>query len=144
MSDAVWVVEDDLALLDAMVALLREHGLSVRGFSDPRRALELAAADPPTVLVTDLAMPGLTGVELARALRSELASACPRIVLLAGSELRRVELTLFDHVVHRPFQFASVLQKVQSFVTPRSVRRTISHVRLRDVGGITRSGGGRE
>jgi CheY-like chemotaxis protein len=88
-------------------------------------------------------MPKLTGVELARALRERLTADCPRIVLITGSELRRVELTLFDHVARKPFRFAAVLEKVQSFLAPRKVRRPRSHTRLRQLNGNARSGGER-
>ncbi len=142
MTDTVWVVEDDRALLDGLVRLLREHGLSARGFTDPERALSAALESPPHVLVTDLAMPHLTGVELAQSLRERLAGACPRIVLITGSELRRVELTLFDHVARKPFRFEAVLEKVKSFLRPRRARRVASHLRLRQTSAHTRSSGG--
>lgn len=143
MSDAVWVVEDDRTLLDGLVRLLRENDLSARGFTDPERVLARAAEDPPRIVVTDLLMPRMSGVELARALRERLAHECPRIVLITGSEVRRVELTLFDHVVRKPFRFDAVLEKVQAFLTPRSVRRAASHTRLRQVSPAARGGGGR-
>lgn len=140
MSGEVWVVDDERSILDALLVVFGSHGLTVRGFSDPQRALERALREPPCVLVTDYAMPRMNGVELARALRERLASACPRLLLVTGTDLRRVELTLFDHVVHKPFRIAELVSKVRSYVAPRAARRVESHTRLRTTEGIRRAG----
>jgi DNA-binding response OmpR family regulator len=138
----VWVVEDEGSLLSGMIAILREHGLSVRGYSDPRQALADALASPPRLLITDHAMPELGGIELARALRSSLAASCPRVLLMTSSEVRRVDLTLFDHVVRKPFQFAELLAKVNAYLTPPSITRKSSYTRMRKVTGKKDAEGG--
>jgi DNA-binding response OmpR family regulator len=133
-TDDVWVVEDDLALLSGLVTLFTNHGLRVRGFSDPKRAhADANAHGPPRVLITDFAMPELNGVELARVLRDGLKAACPRLVLITGAELRRVELTLFDHVVRKPFRFDELVQKVQSWLSIAQSRPKASHVRMQRI-----------
>jgi len=142
MSRAVWVVEDDRSLLQGIVTLLRSHGIDAQGFSDPRRALEDATREPPRVVITDFAMPGLNGVELARELRARLGARCPRLVLVTGSELRRVELTLFDQLVRKPFRFASLLPMIEGYLSVRPVRRASSEVRLRQVAQVRKVGGG--
>lgn len=129
MSREVWVVDDDRGRLDATLSLLRERGIATRGFSEPQRVVERCTADPPAVILTELSMRGSTGVELARALRERLTSACPRILLVTASPVRRAELTLFDHVVHKPFQFDALLPRIQAYLAPRTAARS-SHVRL--------------
>lgn len=145
MSGEVWVVEDDRSLLQGIVTLLKTHGVDARGFSDPGSALAAALSTPPRVLITDFAMPALSGVELARELRTRLGASCPRLVLVTGSELRRVELTLFDQLVRKPFRFAELLPLVEGYLAPRpGVRRPSSEVRLRRAGSVGRAGGERE
>lgn len=145
MSAEAWVVEDDRSLLQGIVTLLRSHGIEARGFSDPRAALEEALASPPRVVITDFAMPALSGVELARELRTRLGASCPRLVLVTGSELRRVELTLFDQLVRKPFRFAALLPLIEGYLAPRpGARRVSSQVRLRRIGSMRRAGGGGE
>ena len=142
MSGEVWVVEDDRSLLQGIVTLLKANGVDARGFSDPGSALEAALSTPPRVLITDFAMPALSGVELARELRTRLGASCPRLVLVTGSELRRVELTLFDQLVRKPFRFAELLPLVEGYLAPRpGARRPSSEVRLRRAGSIGRAGG---
>lgn len=138
----VWVVEDDRALLSGMVSLLREQGLTVLGYGDPKRALADALARPPRLVITDLAMPELNGIELARGLRTALAASCPRILLLTATEVRRVDLTLFDHVVRKPFQFAELLAKVRAYITPTDIRRSGAFARFRRVGKNDAEGSG--
>ncbi len=142
MNAEVWVVEDDRALLQGIVTLLKTNSVEARGFSDPRSALEAALATPPRVLITDFAMPALSGVELARELRTRLGASCPRLVLVTGSELRRVELTLFDQLVRKPFRFAALLPLIEGYLAPRpGARRASSEVRLRRLGSMRRAGG---
>jgi DNA-binding response OmpR family regulator len=144
MNEEIWIVDDERSILEALVTVLREHGLTVRGFCDPRRALEQALRDPPPVLLTDYAMPHLNGVDLARTLRERLASACPRILLVTARDLRRVELTLFDHVVRKPFRLADLVPKVQSYLTSPRARRPASHPRLRATALAGQAGGQRK
>ncbi len=141
MSEDVWVVDDERSILDAMVIVLREHGLGVRGFSDPTRAIDAALRDPPRVILTDYSMPQLDGVTLARTLRERLASECPRLVLVSAHDVRRVERTLFDAVVQKPFRLAELVVRVNAFLTPRAVRRASSHLRLRATAAGSRAGG---
>lgn len=109
----VWVVEDDRALLDGLITLMSDRGLRTRGFTDPERALRAARESPPRVMVTDYRMPGLDGVELAKSLREQLGPSAPRMFLVSGERLRRVELTHFDQVLRKPFRFFDLLALIE-------------------------------
>ena len=69
---AVWVVDDDPAVLVFLTELLREHGFEVQAFADPQpalaalRALQARPQAHPVALITDQTMPGLSGAELAQ------------------------------------------------------------------------------
>lgn len=68
----VLVVDDDPPILNLVGALLRKRGHQVIAVASPHEALELLDADGralPDVLVTDVAMPGLSGLELVNAVR---------------------------------------------------------------------------
>jgi DNA-binding response OmpR family regulator len=127
----VWVVEDDRSLLEGLLTLLSDNGYRTRGFTDPRRALRAARRAPPRVVVTDYRMPGLDGVELAKTLRDELGPSAPRLFLVSGERLRRVELTHFDQVLRKPFRFFDLLAMIERVLS--GPRRTGSHRRLRRV-----------
>ncbi len=126
----VWVVEDERVMLSGLCALMRAHGIEAYGFGDPRDALQRALQKPPRILVTDLLMPEMSGVELARALRDRLGGECPRLFLVTGAEPRRVELTLFDHVVRKPFRFAALLPHLVTHLGSRELRRPNARERI--------------
>jgi two-component system, NarL family, response regulator DesR len=78
----VVIAEDQSMVLGALAALLDiEHDIEVVGqASDGRSALELVTAARPDVLLTDIEMPGMTGLELTAAVR---ASSLPtRVIIL--------------------------------------------------------------
>lgn len=66
----VFVVDDESVSLGFLEGCLQREGHPVRSFSDPGAALEAMRTRPPQVLVTDLLMPELSGVDLAREARA--------------------------------------------------------------------------
>jgi FixJ family two-component response regulator len=78
----VYLVDDDPDLLKAIERLLQSVGLKVATFLSPHEFLESYDRNAPGCLVLDLALPGLSGLELQRALEHE-ASPLP-IVFLTG------------------------------------------------------------
>lgn len=86
----VVLVEDDEATLKRLAGAVPAEEYAVEPFSDPAEALARLRGGPrPAVVVVDHLMPGMTGVEFARALRSE-GIEIP-IVLMTGITLRSVE-----------------------------------------------------
>jgi CheY-like chemotaxis protein len=84
----VLVVDDEQLIADTLAEILNESGyFSATPIYDSAEALELARRDSPDVLIADVVMPGINGIELAKDIRS----ACPktRIVLLSGQALAR-------------------------------------------------------
>ena len=78
----VYVVDDDPDVLKAIERLLQSVGLGVATFSSPQRFLEGCDRSAPGCLVLDLALPGLSGLELQRVLEQQ-AIFLP-IVFLTG------------------------------------------------------------
>ena len=70
MSPTVFVVDDDEALRSALVQLLEAAGLSVHSYPDGRAFLDDYVPDRPGCVLLDVAMPGMTGLDLARHLLS--------------------------------------------------------------------------
>jgi len=66
----VFVVDDDTAARSAMESLLRSVGLLVETFGSPAEFLRRSAAECPCCLVLDVRLPGMSGLELQRHLRS--------------------------------------------------------------------------
>lgn len=66
----VLVVDDDRDMLRIVRAYLQPEGFRLRLHTDPAQALDDLQANPPDVLITDWNMPGMTGLELCRRVRS--------------------------------------------------------------------------
>jgi len=86
----VLVVEDDLEIADVLRRTLRQEGHEVRTAGDGIEALDLAERFVPDLVVLDLGLPGLDGVEVCRRLRAE--SDVPILILTARTDTaHRVE-----------------------------------------------------
>jgi len=69
--ERVLVAEDDAAQRLGLQQLLKSWGYAVEVASDGRQALEKIAADRPAIVLTDMVMPGLGGMDLLKALKSQ-------------------------------------------------------------------------
>ena len=89
MSAAILVVDDEPAILDAIAYTLRGEGFDVDVASSGEEAFEAADRRPYEVVVLDVMLPGVSGVELCRRLRAE--SDVPILLLTArDAEVDRV------------------------------------------------------
>ena len=61
----VFLVRDEFVIASSLRAIMRHQGFDARSFTNPLRALSAAAAEAPELLISDLAMPLLSGSELA-------------------------------------------------------------------------------
>jgi len=113
--DHVLLVEDDPTVSDVVRRYLEREGMVVDVVGDGATALACALADPPDVVVLDLMLPGLSGLEVCRRLRG--SSSVPVVMLTAlGEEADRVaglELGADDYVT-KPFSPRELTLRVHS------------------------------
>ncbi|MFY1830157.1 response regulator [Myxococcus fulvus] len=77
----ILLVDDDSTLLEIYTEALQGQGWEVASARDGEMALALAQALPPDLILTDVSMPGMNGLELCRHLRAdETLRHVPRIV----------------------------------------------------------------
>ncbi|MDQ6616303.1 MAG: response regulator [Actinomycetota bacterium] len=88
MSDSLQiVVADDDPVLRALLQMkLEAEGHKVTLACDGDEALQMATSNPPELLVLDVAMPGIDGLEVTRRLREQPETAALPIVLLTGKD----------------------------------------------------------
>ena len=82
----VWLVDDDASIRWVLERALRNDGMAPRAFEAAEGALEALRRDTPDVLITDIRMPGASGLELLRRIR-DARPALPVIVMTAHSDL---------------------------------------------------------
>jgi two-component system chemotaxis response regulator CheY len=80
--DRILLVEDDAEFADLYRMALSMGGYAVDTARDGVEGLDMARRSPPALVVTDMRMPRMTGIELLRALRADPATSClPAVVL---------------------------------------------------------------
>ncbi|WP_088290075.1 response regulator transcription factor [Kineosporia sp. A_224] len=112
----VLVVEDDETVADVVAAYLQDAGLTVVRAADGVTALAVAARERPDLVVLDLMLPGIDGLEVCRRLR-EARADLPVVMLTAlGDEADRLaglESGADDYVV-KPFSPRELVLRVQA------------------------------
>jgi DNA-binding NtrC family response regulator len=97
----VLVVDDEPDMVENCTRILRRAGYRVLGATDVERALTMIESERPDVLLTDLKMPGLDGMELMRRAR-EIDSALPVVVITAfgtiESAVAAIKQGAFDYL----------------------------------------------
>ncbi|MFC6592653.1 response regulator transcription factor [Deinococcus lacus] len=115
MSALILVVEDNAGIRELLRDYLGEHGYAVRVANHGREGLAEARHSPPDLVLLDLMMPQMDGLDFLRAFRAE--SAAPVIILTAkDAELDKVlglELGADDYVT-KPFSVAELLARVKA------------------------------
>lgn len=111
-----FVVDDDAIVASTLAAILRLHGFSVKFFSDPTDALAYALIEPPELLVSDVVMPVLSGIDLAM----QIKLLCPtcKILLFSGKadtvdflhDAERIDANL--HIIPKPVQPSKLLEVI--------------------------------
>jgi DNA-binding NtrC family response regulator len=68
MAAKVWIVDDDESVRDVLTAIVSELGYEARAFKDPNEVLALSHRGAADVIITDLRMPSMSGLDLIRVL----------------------------------------------------------------------------
>jgi len=112
----ILVVDDDPTVAEVVQAYLRRFGMEPAYAADGLAALEAATAMPPDLVILDLMLPGIDGLEVCRRLRA-LHPLLPVIMLTAlGEESDRVlglEVGADDYVT-KPFSPRELVLRVES------------------------------
>lgn len=118
MSGLILIVEDEHDLASVLEYNLKREGYDTRVAGTGAAALALAEREPPALVLLDLMLPDLSGVEVCRRLKHhEMLRTVPVIMLTArGEEIDRVvgfEVGADDYIV-KPFSVREVLLRVQA------------------------------
>ena len=130
----VLVVEDDAEIADVLRRSLRQEGYEVRTSADGVEALDVAVGFVPDLVVLDLGLPRLDGVEVCRRLRAE--GDVPILMLTARSEtedrVSGLDSGADDYLV-KPFERQELLARIRALLRRRPPRGAASL----DVGDLT-------
>ena len=117
----VMLVDDDRDCRTVLRSILERLSIRVVEADDGLQALERARRRQPDLIVMDIRMPGMSGVDACRAFKTDDELRHIPIVVLSGAmrqtrldEIARLDgLSLYDEYVAKPFQYAAVLDIVK-------------------------------
>ena len=113
----ILVVDDEASVVEVVALYLKREGFSVRIARDGRAALAAIREQLPALVVLDLMLPGIDGLEIVRRLRDDSALDVPVIMLTARRQetdrIYGLELGADDYVT-KPFSPAELVSRVKA------------------------------
>jgi DNA-binding response OmpR family regulator len=114
MAIRVLVVDDEEDFLKALVTRLELRGMDVRGVTSGDEALETLAERSFDVVVLDIKMPGMDGIDVLRAIRREHAGTA--VLVLTGHASQELSeegrsLGAFDYLI-KPVKIEKILERI--------------------------------
>jgi two-component system, OmpR family, phosphate regulon response regulator PhoB len=120
------VADDEEDILELVEITLEDLGLRVVKATDGGQALELACSQAPDIVILDVTMPVLTGLEVARRLREYPGTASTPIMLLTArvhqSDVAEGMSTGADVYVTKPFSPDALVREVADLLAGRTRR----------------------
>ena len=121
---SVFVVDDEEVIGLTLRMILLQGGFRARSFTKPLEALEAARLDPPDLLISDVVMPLLSGIDLAIQVREQ----CPdcKVLLFSGQSatLHLLQAARADgynfELLLKPVHPADLLTRIRSLTEPIS------------------------
>lgn len=103
----VYVIDDEVYIADTLVEILNDSGYEARAFYNGKAAIDVAMQKSPDIVISDVMMPGLNGVETALLIRG----LCPdtHIILFSG---QAGALNLLDHARAKGNEFELLLKPI--------------------------------
>jgi two-component system response regulator MtrA len=142
MDARILVVEDDPSIREVTAIGLRNAGWQVTTASDGIEGLERFRADQPDLVVLDVMLPRMDGLEVCRAIRS--SSTVPIVMLTARTDTIDVVVGLeagADDYVKKPFEIPELVARLRAAL--RRAGRAPDEVERLRLGGVTIDVGGR-
>lgn len=114
----IWCVEDDAAIRDIELYALASTGFEAKGFADGAQFWEALQTARPDLVVLDVMLPGLDGVELLKKIRSDARLAGLPIIMATakGAEFDKIQsldLGADDYVV-KPFGVMELISRIKA------------------------------
>jgi len=121
MGDKVLVVDDEWEIRHLLSQFLTEEGYEVILASDGEEAIELAERENPQVILLDILMPGIDGIETCKRLKAEEKTRFIPVIMATALWDRYMEAieARAEDVVTKPFNLTELSHRVKSILRVR-------------------------
>ena len=133
MPERILVIDDEAQITRVLRTALNAQGFDVRIANDPEEGLLLFEEWGPDLVITDLIMPGVSGIEVCRTIRAR--SIVPIIVLSVRDQERTKVEALdagADDYITKPFGAQELLARVRAHLRRAPDRTTNAHIEIGD------------
>ena len=130
----VLLVDDEVEFLETLVKRMKKRDLDVEGLNSSREALQRMDREPCDVLVLDVKMPGMDGIETLREIKKR--HPLVEVIMLTGHAdvevaIQGMELGAFDYLM-KPMDIDELLYKIQDAFKKKSIQE--ARIRSREEG----------
>ncbi|MES0489872.1 MAG: hybrid sensor histidine kinase/response regulator [Leptospirales bacterium] len=128
-SSTILVVDDIAENLQLLIDILGDHNYTIRPASDGEFAIKYATSDPPDLILLDIRMPGLSGYDVCKTLKSnEITKDIPVIFISAADDISDIK-TGFDvggvDYITKPFNDEEVIVRVKNHLILQRLKQNL-------------------
>ena len=121
MKMRILFVEDEPSILKLESILLASKGYEVKGVGDGQAALDAVATMKPDLLLLDIMLPKIDGLEVCRQIKANEATRHISVIMLtakkSNEDLIKGEQAGADGYITKPFKSAMVIETIQRFLS---------------------------
>ena len=116
MAEKILVVDDDQHISDLLGSFLKNEGYEVVLATDGNEALDLVETENPQVIILDIKLPGLNGIEVCKRLKEKEETRSIPVIVITGYGDNKLEAldAGADDFVDKPFDMAEISVRVKS------------------------------
>ena len=139
----ILIVDDEVANLKLLTQFLVQHGYQVRPAEKPQIAIDSAISQPPTLILLDVKMPEMDGLEVCRRLKQDERTCEVPIIFISAldeveDKLRGFTVGGVDYIT-KPFQEEEVLARVRTHTELRNMQLNLEEMVARRSAALTES-----
>ena len=125
MAKRILIIEDEATQVLLLESRLKASGFEIFRAMSGEEGLEKARTVKPDLVLLDVILPGITGLEVSQRLREEEATKDIPVILVTASQMKDLEqrskIFGITALLTKPYAFADLLLKVNSLLPPQSV-----------------------
>jgi DNA-binding response OmpR family regulator len=118
MINDILVVDDDTPTVEFLIEALHEEGYLCCGAYDGESALLAIETARPALVLLDLHLPGLSGIDVVAQLRRHDLAHVPIMLMTADAAAAQLPKTMFSEYLLKPFDLDTLLMRIGCYVHP--------------------------